>query len=61
MGQGLVLSTMRESKYIGWTDVHKQGRWRSIHSEEYQQKMSKKGQGLLLKIETVHEVNRDYR
>ena len=35
-------AALKESKYIGWTDAHKQGRWRSIHSEEYQQKMGKK-------------------
>ena len=35
-------AALRESKYIGWTDAHTQGRWRSIHSEEYQQKMGKK-------------------
>ena len=35
-------AALRESKYIGWTDPHEQGRWRSIHSEEYQQKMGKK-------------------
>ena len=35
-------AVLRESKYIGWTDPHEQGRWRSIHSEEYQQKMGKK-------------------
>jgi hypothetical protein len=28
-----------------WTDAHTQGRWRSIHSEEYQQKMGKKDRG----------------
>ena len=35
-------AALRESKYIGWTDAHKQGRWRSIHSEEYQRKVNKK-------------------
>ena len=35
-------AVLEESKYIGWTDPHKQGRWRSIHSEEYQKKMGKK-------------------
>ena len=35
-------AALKESKYIGWTDAHKQGRWRSIHSEEYQKKMGKK-------------------
>ena len=38
-------AALRESKYIGWTDAHKQGRWRSIHSEEYQQKVGKKNRG----------------
>ena len=38
-------AALRESKYIGWTDAHTQGRWRSIHSEEYQQKMGKKDRG----------------
>ena len=38
-------AALRESKYIGWTDAHKQGRWRSIHSEEYQQKVGKKDRG----------------
>ena len=38
-------AALKESKYIGWTDAHKQGRWRSIHSEEYQQKMGKKDRG----------------
>ena len=33
---------LRENKYIGWTNGYDQGRWRSIHSEEYQQKMGKK-------------------
>jgi len=35
-------ATLRERKYIYWTDAHTQGRWRSIHSEEYQQKVNKK-------------------
>jgi len=35
-------AALRESKYIGWTDAHTQGRWRSIHSEEYQRKVNKK-------------------
>jgi len=35
-------AALRESKYIYWTDAHTQGRWRSIHSEEYQQKINKK-------------------
>ena len=35
-------AVLRESKYIGWTNGYDQGRWRSIHSEEYQQKMGKK-------------------
>jgi hypothetical protein len=38
-------AALKESKYIGWTDAHKQGRWRSIHSEEYQQKVGKKDRG----------------
>ena len=38
-------AALKESKYIGWTDAHKQGRWRSIHSEEYQQKVGKKNRG----------------
>ena len=38
-------AALRESKYICWTDAHKQGRWRSIHSEEYQQKVGKKNRG----------------
>ena len=38
-------AALKESKYIGWTDAHKQGKWRSIHSEEYQQKMGKKDRG----------------
>ena len=38
-------AALRERKYIGWTDAHKQGRWRSIHSEEYQKKMGKKDRG----------------
>jgi len=35
-------AVLRESKYIGWTDAHTQGRWRSIHSEEYQSRYKKK-------------------
>ena len=35
-------AALRESKYIGWTDAHTQGRWRSIHSDEYQRKVNKK-------------------
>ena len=35
-------AALRESKYIGWTDAHKQGRWRSIHSDVYQRKVNKK-------------------
>lgn len=35
-------AALKESKYIGWTDAHKQGRWRSIHSEEYQNRYKKK-------------------
>ena len=38
-------AALKESKYIGWTDAHKQGRWRSIHSEEYQKKIGKKDRG----------------
>ena len=33
---------LRERSLIYWTNPHEQGRWRSIHSEEYQQKMGKK-------------------
>ncbi|MDC0531849.1 hypothetical protein OAO03_01475 [Candidatus Pelagibacter ubique] len=33
---------LRESKYIGWTNGYDQGRWRSIHSEEYQSRYKKK-------------------
>ena len=35
-------AVLRESKYIGWTNAHDQGNYRSIHSEEYQQKVNKK-------------------
>ena len=35
-------AVLRERKYIGWTDAHTQGRWRSIHSDEYQRKVNKK-------------------
>ena len=35
-------AALRESKYIGWTNPHEQGNYRSIHSEEYQKKMDKK-------------------
>jgi hypothetical protein len=38
-------ATLRERKYIYWTDAHKQGRWRSIHSEEYQNRYKKKKYG----------------
>ena len=30
------------SKYISWVNTHKQGRWISIHSNEYQRKVNKK-------------------
>ena len=33
---------LRESKYIGWTNAHDQGNYRSIHSEEYQSRYKKK-------------------
>ena len=35
-------AVLRESKYIGWTNAHDQGNYRSIHSEEYQRKVNKK-------------------
>ena len=35
-------AVLRERKYIGWTDAHTQGRWISIHSDEYQRKVNKK-------------------
>jgi len=35
-------AVLRESKYIGWTNGYDQGRWRSIHSEEYQSRYKKK-------------------
>ena len=35
-------AVLRERKYIGWTDAHTQGRWISIHSDEYQNKYKKK-------------------
>ena len=35
-------AALKESKYIGWTDAHEQGNYRSIHSEEYQRKVNKK-------------------
>jgi len=38
-------AALRERKYIGWTNAHTQGRWRSIHSDEYQQKVKKKDKG----------------
>ena len=33
---------LRERSLIYWTNPHEQGRWRSIHSEEYQRKVNKK-------------------
>ena len=38
-------AALRERSRIYWTDAHTQGRWRSIHSEEYQQKVGKKDRG----------------
>jgi len=38
-------AVLKERKYISWTDAHTQGRWISIHSEEYQKKMAKKDRG----------------
>jgi len=35
-------AVLRERKYIGWTDAHTQGRWISIHSDEYQNRYKKK-------------------
>ena len=35
-------AVLRESKYIGWTNAHDQGNYRSIHSEEYQSRYKKK-------------------
>ncbi|MDC0907391.1 hypothetical protein OAS12_01505 [Candidatus Pelagibacter ubique] len=35
-------AALRESKYISWVNPHVQGNYRSIHSEEYQQKVNKK-------------------
>ena len=33
---------LRERSRIYWTDAHTQGRWRSIHSDEYQNRYKKK-------------------
>ena len=35
-------AALRESKYISWVNPHVQGKYRSIHSEEYQRKVNKK-------------------
>jgi hypothetical protein len=35
-------AALRERKYIYWTNPHDQGNYRSIHSEQYQQKVNKK-------------------
>ena len=35
-------AALKERSYIYWTNPHEQGRWRSIHSEEYQRKVNKK-------------------
>ena len=35
-------AALKEGSYIYWTNPHEQGRWRSIHSEEYQRKVNKK-------------------
>ena len=35
-------AALRERNRIYWTDAHTQGRWRSIHSEEYQSRYKKK-------------------
>ena len=35
-------AALRESKYISWVNPHVQGNYRSIHSDEYQQKVKKK-------------------
>ena len=35
-------AVLRESKYISWVNPHVQGKYRSIHSEEYQRKVNKK-------------------
>ena len=35
-------AALRERSRIYWTDAHTQGRWRSIHSEEYQSRYKKK-------------------
>ena len=35
-------AALRERSRIYWTDAHTQGRWRSIHSDEYQRKVNKK-------------------
>jgi len=34
-------AALRESKDIGWTDANTQGKWRSIHSDEYKRKVNK--------------------
>ena len=36
------VAVLRERSRIYWTDAHTQGRWRSIHSDEYQRKVNKK-------------------
>ena len=38
-------AALRERSLIYWTNPHDQGNYRSIHSEEYQQKMGKKDRG----------------
>ena len=35
-------ATLRERSRIYWTDAHTQGRWISIHSDEYQNRYKKK-------------------
>ena len=38
-------AALKERSYIYWTNPHDQGNYRSIHSEEYQQKVGKKNRG----------------
>ena len=35
-------AALKERSYIYWTNPHEQGNYRSIHSDEYQQKVKKK-------------------
>ena len=35
-------AALKERSYIYWTNPHDQGNYRSIHSDEYQQKVKKK-------------------